>query len=380
MPKSPPLGDSPAGLLRMLLLHRAAIVLAVILGLVALTEWYLGRATRSGTSDQPVYRHLARAHSPYSKKIPDTTYGFFLPRPEPDARGLRNGAVHLSPDGFRGPGPRDRDGRALAFLVGNSVVFGFAEHDSLTISGILNRIQDEFFFVNAGVPSWASSQIRLRIVHELLLYDPGLIVFWGGYNDASLAYAAAGDGQSFDPDRIDRAPESNAHSLRLLTSLVPHLMHRLQLLTRSSPGPRREVDAGVALAAATAFLANVRAAQNAVLDAGVRFLAVYQPVLYHHKNHVAASAGSNRRVFFNRFRDTILERADTLRIPMLDLGDHFDKHFQSIPVFTPGRGPDLSNQVFVDIVHLYVPGNRLVACAIARRIGSAASRAPKPPF
>jgi hypothetical protein len=47
----------------------------------------------------------------------------------------------------------------------------------------------------------------------------------------------------------------------------------------------------------------------------------------------------------------------------------FDSVYDRVPVFRPGRGRDLHDQVFVDAVHLYVPGNNRVAVAIAKELG-----------
>lgn len=351
-----------------LMLCRTIIALAILIAAVGVVEWYLGTRLPSTDGKQPNYHRLANAHAPYSVKYPHSSYGFFLPDSSEFAHGIPGEIVHLSPDGFRGPGPDSASGRPLAFLVGNSVVFGFVQHDSLTISGFLNRIQRDFYFVNAGVPSWVSSQMRRRITLELLAYQPALVLLWGGHNDAALAYSAAAAGQPFNHNLTEQPSRPDAGVLRLLKTVVPNLTARFGRLASAVRAPTNTLDTGVASAAADGFIANVEAAYTAASDSGARFLAVYQPILYHHDKRPDGFTSENRRLFFERFRERALSQAATSAIPLLDLSDFFDAYFTTVPVFTAGQGPDLNNQVFVDAVHLYVPGNELVARAINARL------------
>ena len=100
------------------------------------------------------YDEFARAYYPFGFQHINPTYLFFFPF-EPEARtALSNEHVTLDEAGFRGQGPEFVGDRKLAFLIGGSTAFSSASSDSTTITGYLNQIQDRYFFVNAGVPSW----------------------------------------------------------------------------------------------------------------------------------------------------------------------------------------------------------------------------------
>lgn len=351
------------------------LVLVGLVGAVSLLEGYLSLSATE--SAQPNYQRLAAAHAPFSQKYPHPAYGFFLPTDSALLAHFESDILHVSARGFRGPGPPEANQRKLAFLVGNSVVFGFAPNDSLTITGFLNRAQDEFFFVNAGVPSWVSRQMRDRTLKELLAYHPSLIIFWGGHNDASLAFRAARDGQPFTPDLVEQPDRSQGGIHGALKKLVPNLTTLFVRFSRAAgktKSPR--IDSAVARAAADAFIENVRAAFAASSTAGVTFAAVYQPILHHHHHRPPGSVPEDERAFFEYFRARALAEARNAGIPLLDLSTCFDDHFETVPVFTAGSGPDLQTQVFVDRVHLYVPGNRLVAFALSNyllRLGERSS-------
>jgi len=356
--------------MRLLLFVLIAIVAT---GLVA--EWYLGSTV--ARSSQPNFERLAEAHDPYAYKHPDSTYGFFLPPSVPGSQDADMGIVTISEGKFRGPGPGARDGRKLAFLVGNSVVFGFAPHDSLTITGFLNRLQDRFFFVNAGVPSWVSRQMRDRILHELISHQPSLIVLWGGYNDASLAFRTTKRGIHFEPGMIESAAPASSIVTRLFEALVPNLSGYLSRRVAGVFGQSFPADTLVASEAAVAFVGYVAEACQASSEAGAAFLAVYQPVLYYHKHWQTDSVSEEARLFFDRFRARSLFEATRAGVPLLDLSSMFDGTYNQIPVFQKGAGRDLGDHVFVDQVHLYVPGSRLAAKAIWRRIARDLSGAQK---
>jgi len=347
---------------------RLSLFYVVLLGAVATVaaaELYLRQGSVSQGTTQSNYRRLADAHRPFSVKYAHPAYGFFFVPSDKIPAKHGDGVVDISRLGFRGPGPDEADGRSLAFLVGNSVVFGFAPHDSLTITGFLNRIQDEYFFVNAGAPSWVSRQMHDRVVQELLPYRPALIVFWGGYNDASVAFRAARSGQRFEAGRIEQPTHPESWLRRFLGQIVPRITDRLErALLRVSATPDQSVDPAVASLAADAFVDHVLDAQRASAAAGVAFLAVYQPILHHHDHRPPDSVEEEQRVFFDRFRSEVLFRLEADSLRMLDLGNLFDSRFEEVPLFTHGVGPDLHDQVFVDRVHLYVPGNEVVAGAI----------------
>ena len=105
--------------------------------------------------------------------------------------------------GFRGPGPEKRGKRKLAFLLGGSTAFGHGtDANETTITGVLNRIQGEYFFVNTGVPSWNSFQELLRYLKQVQNENPALVISLSGFNDIITAFDRKDS--SIPPD----APES----------------------------------------------------------------------------------------------------------------------------------------------------------------------------
>lgn len=348
-----------------LFLSAGAVVACALAGVTA--EWYLSRAARTGALRQPVFHRISATHAPFAFKYPHSAYGFFF-IPENALGDNPARSIQISPGGFRGAGPESVTGRKLAFLVGNSVVFGFVDHDSLTITGFLNRLQTEYFFVNAGAPSWVSSQARDRTIDELLGFRPSLVILWGGHNDARLAYSAARKGLPFAEDRVESPSGLQPASSGLLEQAFPHLTNRIgRVLRRENP----VVDAVSPLtadSAATAFVNHLAQTQAAAELAGAAFIAVYQPLLHHHSSRPPGRIPDDEIAFFERFHSRVFAEAALGAVPVVNFGALFDSLFVDIPVFDPGRGPDLEGQVFVDPVHLYVLGNRLTAEALVDQL------------
>ena len=69
---------------------------------------------------------------------------------------------------------------------------------------ILNALQDQYPFVNAGVPSWISSQEPVRLALELVAYKPAVVIAYDGFNDAATGADYARRGIKTPPG----APES----------------------------------------------------------------------------------------------------------------------------------------------------------------------------
>lgn len=99
---------------------------------------------------------------------------------------VSNETVHMH-NGFRGPGPEERGNKKLAFLLGGSTAFSnFSSSDDTTITAYLNKIQDKYFFVTAGVPSFGTTQELARLIHEILPFDkPALVISFAGVNDVA---------------------------------------------------------------------------------------------------------------------------------------------------------------------------------------------------
>jgi hypothetical protein len=144
-------------------------------------------------------------YEPFSVQHLHPFYFFSLPSDPRELARINNSVVSVTPEGFRGPGPERKGNRKLAFVLGGSAAFGWdASSDQTTISGHLNQIQNEYHFVNAGVPSWNSTQEFYRVSMQLLHYMPELIVVFNGFNDATVNQDYRKDGVPAPPG----APES----------------------------------------------------------------------------------------------------------------------------------------------------------------------------
>ena len=134
----------------------------------------------------PRYRELEAAYQPFTIQHLHPSFLFWFPLDPAERSALNNKVSSLSSDGFRGPGPMDKGTRQLAFILGGSAAFGhFATGNETTITGYLNALQDQYLFVNAGVPSWISSQELVRLALELVAHKPALVIAYDGFNDAA---------------------------------------------------------------------------------------------------------------------------------------------------------------------------------------------------
>ena len=350
----------------------AATVLELALGVKG--RWQMSHDGR------PRFHELERAYHQCDVLHVHPQYLFFFPLDPRERDALSNSVCSVDADGFRGPGPSHAGGRPLAFLLGGSAVFGaMASSDATTITGYLNRLQDQYFFVNAGVPSWNSTQEMFRVAFQLLDYRPALIVSYDGANDAELIDFfgrrmpghAAGMPEDFDSlsDLVDaaaRMPSPRRALVSLLPRLFPELKdrfndsrYRAALDTdRSQPLPEEVLQQGVAR-----YLSNLTRMRDLATARGARFVAVFQPMAQLHR-HLGPGAKFFSLLTIERFHRAAVEQIPG-DLDFYDLGNVFDQYYAAIPVVNP----DVTDQtVFTDPVHLYDPGNQIVARHLIRLI------------
>jgi len=356
-------------------------------------ELYLNRP-----SDKPVtrtyYGRLHEAYAPFAVQYINPFYLFFFPL-DLDARTAMNNPIcSVDSAGFRGIGPQGRGNRKLAFVLGESTVFGhYASSDSATISGWLNRIQDEYWFVNAGVPSWNSTQEMFRYCMQIEPYHPELVLMINGPGDAGLAVghevagrAIPGTPESFDKlynvmDDIRDGTVSPKQKDPLYQRLFPRLTKYLAkavLGGRGSSGGAgggatefrsyrwRPYDDSVMSHAVDCYIHNQEIVDRLCKPSGTRYMGIFPPVMSLHehlpKDELEAKRNPNNewaRDVLPRFHRLAVERAAE-RFEYHDMGNYFDSLFTEIPVYHAGdTGPD--SEIFIDEVHLYDPGNKLVA-------------------
>jgi hypothetical protein len=230
-----------------------AVCGAIVLeALLALRE-RSGAAAESApaASGRPRYDRLHAAYLPFAIQHLHPIYLCFFPLDPAQRAALSNEVVHLDGEGFRGGGPEQAGGRALGFLLGGSTAFGhFASSDAATITGHLNALQPDAFVVNADVPSWNSTQELARLTHQILAYQPALIVSFDGANEVGILaqYHALGleeppgTPENFDllQALVDDIRQPNRVRGRVADRLFPHLASAL----RGRPLHRRGASLG----------------------------------------------------------------------------------------------------------------------------------------
>jgi hypothetical protein len=319
---------------------------------------------------------LTRAYEPPGVQHLHPQYLFFFPLDPADRLAIGNAVCRIDADGFRGPGPRHAAGRKLAFFLGGSSAFGhLASSDAATITSYLNDLQGEYFFVNAGVPAWNSTQELFRLAYQILDYQPALVITYDGANDgalvawgdtASRAYPAGTPASFYLLERLVddlRAKDRRPLTWRLFPTLRQWWSPR-HVPAPAPPGHAQPADP-VMHAAVVRYLRNEARMRDLAAAAGARFVHVFQPVAWLHQ-HVDPAfdpwrAPDMRARITQFYRLVVTMHPRTFEFH--DLSALFDQHFSSVPV---SRGDVADDTVFVDPVHLYDPGNKIVAGHLLR--------------
>lgn len=376
----------------------AVVVTAVSLeGFLAFKWGYLRPRQRellqqSHESTQPEFDRLSRAYHPFAVQHINPYYLFFFPFDRDERIGINNEVCSIDREGFRGPGPEEAGERKLAFIVGGSAVFGhYASSDSTTITGFLNTLQDEYFFINAGVPSWNSLQELYRLAFQILDYDPDLVIAYDGGNDIALTYLfwqegldfPAGTPESFDAlhalvddirgKGLQTMVSSNTSWLfpRLSRAIRARLSSKLSETESDEIGSAAGEPAPLIRAATDRYLSNLGHMQAMTHASGARFIAIFQPIGQLHNN-----APEDRRAqafvpHFRQFRDQAFSAPDAL-VEHLDYSTIFERLDHTLPWLGQEASLDLSDDtVFVDGFHLYNLGNRMIAEEIIAYLHSA---------
>ncbi len=331
----------------------------------------------STDADTPLsQRDLAYHH--FSVQHPHPHYGFFFPLEPRERLAIGNAICSLDADGFREPGPSHAGGRKLAFLIGGSAAFGdLASSNDQTISSHLNKLQSEYFFVNAGVPSWNSTQELMRLALDIVERQPALIVAYDGANDAVLAgQVRPSTGSTYPPGTpeffdvieglIDNTPEPLSERLHPRT-LLPELAMRWDNLLGRRDSEFDDDDAvsdADILAAARRYRSNHARMAELSAAAGARFVAVFQPVANLHERVDTTEIG--RRPLVEKFHHAAIGGP---RPPydFFDLSDVFESVVDRVTL----TGPNLDDDaVFADLVHLTDRGNAIVAGQLWKLIGA----------
>jgi hypothetical protein len=284
--------------------------------------------------------------------------------------------------------------RKLAFIVGGSAVFGhYAGSDSATITGFLNSLQSEYFFVNAGVPSWNSLQELYRLAFQILDYDPDIVIAYDGGNDIALTYLYWKEGLDYPagtPESFDKlhalVEDIRGKSLQAMVSsktvwLFPRLSGavRARLFPKPSGAVTEEsgfaaVDPAPLIRATTdRYLSNLVHMQAMTQASGARFIAMFQPIGQLHENAPEDRKTHPITPHMRSFRDQVFSTPNAL-VEHLDYSTYFEKLDSTLPWLDQPGYPDLTDDlIFIDGFHLNDSGNRMVAEEIIEYLQSADS-------
>lgn len=299
-------------------------------------------------------------------------YGWFWKLNANGGIAQSNGAVTIDQDGFRASdGEINRavaEGRPLAFLLGGSAAFGYrASRDATTITGYLNKRQNAFVFVNAGVPGWDSWQELVRLKHQVVTYSPSLVISYTLFNDIERTIETL--------ENADGPLQSFAFWLAPKTShLVFSFVHERwpSLGVWDKPRPTQAALEAAIDAQVDRFIQNQESMAELARSRGSRFVTVIQPMTMTHAN--TAIKGPHPDLYRRAVRLAL--KSDYCRRNCWDYSGMFDHVFNRIPVFFEDyvdpaleRSVDLKSVIFADQCHLLDAGNEIVARKLMSDLG-----------
>ena len=352
----------------------------VVFGVIAVVAYEYALPSAS-TAMHPLTRvgyykttRTGNPYKPFHKQHLHPNYLFFFPLDADQRLALGNEIVSITKNGFRGDDPTI--GKTLAVVLGGSAAFGdLASSDQTTITGYLNRFQSTFHFVNAGVPSWNSTQELHRLADQIVPLNPKLVVSYSLSNDVIIALRMAkkdhtypaGSPEGFeDICRLIECRQGTV-KLRLLEYSLEKFFPRTRKLVsklvnrRDRPVPDDKLLAAVD-GAVDKYIWN-QTIMHAIADGrGFRFLTIIQPTLRSHKNFRGNDRTSKGDWWLFEHAVRRVMSSEYCRLNCLDYSDLFDKDFADIPVFKNVKEtPDHASLIFGDEVHLLDAGNEYVA-------------------
>ena len=347
--------------------------IALIAGILGLEIFLQVLTTRRESVQAAAVTPLEQAYYPFSIQHLHPHYLFFFPLDPAKRVAIGNAVCSIDRDGFREPGLAHAGGRKLAVLLGGSAAFGYlSSSNATTITSYLNRLQTEYFFVNAAVPSWNSTQELFRLSLQIAPLKPALVITYDGANDASLAGMESGHAVSPYPagtpesfDKLDALVGDVRVEQKLWSPfrLFPQLMHRLEKYGYAGTPPGPEVGTE---AAARQYLSNQTQMAALAAGMGARFINVIQPIGYlHQRGKQSADGDGDLETPFYR-----LVRA----APPTEFYD-FSSVFDDLLSATDSSGRRVElDALFMDDVHLTDRGNEIVAQRLWQLIHPAANQ------
>jgi GDSL-like lipase/acylhydrolase family protein len=332
--------------------------------------------------EKPIFTKLFEAYTPFSIQHLNPFYNFFFPYRVSDRTLLNNSICSIDNNGLRNPGPEAAPWDKIGFLVGGSSAFGYyATSDNTTINSYLNKMQNRYFLVNAGVPSWNSTQELFRLVNQLLKFKPKIIIAYDGSNDFVITYRYFNRKYYFVPgvpenfDRLEKIVDQATNDA--LTSKT--LFHRFfpktwlavgNFLNKSSSNKIETDDTNIypgkqlqekLTEAAVKYVDNLKK-MNRICEAyNTKFIALFQPNLYAHDKHNLISIDRKKVAAFRFFKREILRVFDG-SFEFHDFSNLFDDTSDIVKCYDREGVNDLKDDlIFIDAAHTTDLGNEMIA-------------------
>jgi len=319
--------------------------LGVLVALVALAE---GAARLFAARDfDPLFSmdRLGVAARPFT--VPHPRRGFAL-KP-----GFQDRLYRINGDGFRGPDlPADLPVRKVVAVLGESTMFGWDVAEGEDFPARLGRLLSEkraaYYVVNAAVPSYTSSQVRLYLEEVIDRLKPELALVSVLWNDIMYSTLAA-----WTPDVLVFRQPALWEQFLLRHSGV----YRALVLASASPS-RVDVFNERAYAA---YAANMEAIIDVCARHGVRLGFVEPPFDLTDMSEAGFDPFGQIRLtkpFFvevaRRYRDRLAELASRHGAAVLD-------HRLSLRRPAPG-------ELFIDLLHQTPAGHAAIASDVGRQL------------
>ena len=349
-------------------------------------EQYLTHSSNSYPKSQVSSSQIGHPYLPFSVQHLNPFYLFFFPFNVEKRISLSNTAVTLTAEGYRGDGPAARGERKLAFLLGGSTAFGYyASNDHQTISGWLNQLQSTYHFVNAGVPSFNSTQELFRVINEVLPQQPKLLISLNGANDFAIPFDnyfargvvyPAGTPESYHNlhSLVENIRAQRPKAVQLLVAWYRWFPETSKYLREHFTFPDRtwkniliqwstkanDNIANVINLSASKYIYNMEVISQLCTHSDCAHVNIFQPMaILHEREDVYVDASQSSFVKGKR-----LELAQ-LFLEVVSNGTPTDKLFWD---FSRVFDRSAEKNVFLDSVHLTDVGNKLVAQEILHRL------------
>jgi lysophospholipase L1-like esterase len=317
---------------------------------------------------------LTDPYKPFRKQHLHPIYLFFFPLDPRERAALTNEVVSLTPDGFRGQAPSSE--KATAVLLGGSAAFGSkASSDNTTVTGYLNQLQTSVHFVNAGVPSWTSTQELQRLANQIAALRPKLVISYSFSNDIVTALRYAQSGLDYPPG----SPESFDSLSELVNDVrgsVPRYLTKTMFprttkflskkFAQPTPSLSDEQARAAVEIAADKFVWNQKVMHAIANSLGFRFVTVLQPTLRTHKHVSAKDRGKAEDWWLFEYAVQRIIASDYCRDNCLDYSSLFDEPFDEVPVYRKKDDRRPATLIFADEVHLFDSGYKYVAQRLIR--------------